>query len=120
VARDSRIRLARLLPVPSRFEPNKAGHPLDRLPELYTGDKHKESERAKGSGEGEQKEEGATHPRRGREAERVTPDEDTHDSIQSQDPSGEEDSLPSYQSGKKPSNKPDERDITTVMIIVMM
>jgi hypothetical protein len=60
VARDLRIRLAQLLPVPSGFKPNKAGHPLDRLPKLYTGDKYKESKRAKGLGKGEQKEEEAT------------------------------------------------------------
>jgi hypothetical protein len=81
VVRDLRIGLARLLLVPLGFEPDEAGCPLDKPPELYVGDKHKESERVKGLGEGERKEEGATCPRRGREAERVTPDEDTHDSV---------------------------------------
>jgi hypothetical protein len=81
VARDSRMGLVRSLLVPSGFEPDEAGRPLDGPPELCVGDERKESERAKGLGEGERKEEGATRLRRGREAERVTPDEDTYDSV---------------------------------------
>jgi hypothetical protein len=59
VARDLRIGLVWLLLVSLGFKPNKAGHLLDGLPKLCAGDKCKESKRAKGLGEGEQKEERA-------------------------------------------------------------
>jgi hypothetical protein len=117
VVRDLRMGLVWLLLVPSGFEPDEAGRPLDGLPELCAGDKCKESERAKGLGEGEQKEEGAIRLWRSREVERVTPDEDTYDSVQSRDPLGEKDSLPGCRLGEKP--RKDESDIATIMRIML-